>query len=113
MITPKEIMEWQLYEQLEPFGEKANWTRHAVSNANLVNRTREILQTKTKRKLGTVKPEVFLPRDPRHLIPHDHQPITRRAKPKMTPNEIQEKIFAGWPHLRAQWEEHKKKKGIS
>lgn len=52
--TSEELTAWQLYEQMEPFGERAAYQRHAQLMAMLVNLT-------PRKNATAVKPEDFMP----------------------------------------------------
>ena len=36
-IGSEELTEWQLYEEMEPFGERAEWLRYATRQATFAN----------------------------------------------------------------------------
>lgn len=57
-IDSREFTEWMLYEQIEPFGERADWIRHGHLMSAICNALR-------RKGARAAKPEDFMPRPDR------------------------------------------------
>lgn len=70
MLSSEELTEWQLYEQIEPFGERAEYVRWAALCALLVNLQRT--KKDTPAKVEDFLPETLKapkpPADPREAM---------------------------------------------